>query len=164
MYVCKCVCVCVCVCVCACVCACVCVCLTVGCLHSIALSCPLSFIHTHTHPHPHPHTHTHILTYIHTPIHTHTHTHTHTISLDAGPSAVFYDLPPAPLLTLGMDAAPAWMVQSIESRYDLDNIHLATATKGVKAVFELEYILIEGSCTALGNNSPLRSVAVFLKS
>ena len=42
----------------------------------------------------------------------------------------------------------------MDAVYDLDNIHLETATSGVLGVFELEYILIEGNCLAADTHQP----------
>lgn len=39
-----------------------------------------------------------------------------------GPQAKFDQLPLKPLLTLGMDPPESWLVESVESVYDLDNI------------------------------------------
>lgn len=41
-----------------------------------------------------------------------------------GPYAAFYDMPQMPLLTLGMDPPESWLVESVRSPYDLDNIFL----------------------------------------
>jgi hypothetical protein len=51
---------------------------------------------------------------------------------------VFSLLPPAPLLTFGLHAPAAWMVQAVSAEHDLDNIHLEAAPAGVTSVFELE--------------------------
>ena len=42
----------------------------------------------------------------------------------AGPQAVFSNLPHQPILTLGVDAPEGWLVESVRTQYDLDNIHL----------------------------------------
>lgn len=60
------------------------------------------------------------------------------------PAAIFKDMPTAPLLTVGMHVPPAWLVQAEKSPYDLDNIHLQSAPKGVFAEFALEYLMLEG--------------------
>ena len=41
-----------------------------------------------------------------------------------GPVARFLDLPHKSLLTLGMEPPEAWLVESVSSVYDLDNILL----------------------------------------
>ena len=60
------------------------------------------------------------------------------------PTATFKDMPTAPVLTVGMHVPPAWMVQAEKSPYDLDNIHLESAPKGVFAEFVLEFLMLEG--------------------
>jgi UDP-glucose:glycoprotein glucosyltransferase len=60
------------------------------------------------------------------------------------PTATFKDMPTAPVLTVGMHVPPAWMVQAEKSPYDLDNIHLESAPKGVFAEFKLEFLMLEG--------------------
>lgn len=64
-------------------------------------------------------------------------------------SLSFYGLPADPIYTLGMDVSQTWLVRPRESPYDLDNIHLATIpederAKGVTAVFDLDFLVIEG--------------------
>jgi UDP-glucose:glycoprotein glucosyltransferase len=66
-------------------------------------------------------------------------------SLLPGPRAVFRQLPPAPLLTLGMETPTSWMVQSELCTYDLDNIHLQEASGNVYALFRLIFLTVEGS-------------------
>ena len=44
--------------------------------------------------------------------------------LSGGPHAVFTNLPHKPILTLGVDAPESWLVESVRTQYDLDNIHL----------------------------------------
>ena len=39
--------------------------------------------------------------------------------------AMFAGLPESPLLTLSLQVPHAWFVESVQSVYDLDNIHLA---------------------------------------
>ena len=41
-----------------------------------------------------------------------------------GPSAKFTDLPQKSLLTLGMQPPESWLVESVRTQYDLDNILL----------------------------------------
>ena len=64
--------------------------------------------------------------------------------LSPGPSAVFTSLPQSPLFTLNLDVPDSWMVQSVYSPYDLDNIHMASVEREMYAEYELEYILVEG--------------------
>ena len=44
--------------------------------------------------------------------------------MSVGPAAVFQDLPQKPILTLTLDAPESWLVESVKTTYDLDNIHL----------------------------------------
>jgi hypothetical protein len=60
--------------------------------------------------------------------------------------AIFKRLPAAPLLTLILHTPTAWMSQALHSTYDLDNIHLDSANGPVRATFELQHLLLEGSC------------------
>lgn len=41
-----------------------------------------------------------------------------------GPVATFLDIPEAPLLTLNMITPEGWLVETVHSNCDLDNIHL----------------------------------------
>lgn len=56
----------------------------------------------------------------------------------------FKGLPSEALLNVGMDVPPAWLVASKVSVHDLDNVKLSSIKSDVKAVYELENILIEG--------------------
>lgn len=42
----------------------------------------------------------------------------------AGPVAKFLDIPESPLLTLNMITPEGWLVETVHSNCDLDNIHL----------------------------------------
>lgn len=45
-------------------------------------------------------------------------------SFSAGPMAKFLDMPQSPLFTLNLNTPESWMVESVNTRYDLDNIYL----------------------------------------
>ncbi|CDS00844.1 hypothetical protein [Sporisorium scitamineum] len=65
------------------------------------------------------------------------------------PELRFFDMPEDAVLTLGLDAPAPWLTMPMEAVYDLDNIRLADVPsgsrgKGVKAVYELKHLLIEG--------------------
>lgn len=45
-------------------------------------------------------------------------------SFSPGPLAKFLDMPQTPLFTLNLNTPESWMVESIHTRYDLDNIYL----------------------------------------
>ncbi|XP_031790847.1 UDP-glucose:glycoprotein glucosyltransferase 2 [Piliocolobus tephrosceles] len=63
-----------------------------------------------------------------------------------GPVAKFLDIPESPLLTLNMITPEGWLVETVHSNCDLDNIHLKNTEKTVTAEYELEYLLLEGHC------------------
>lgn len=63
--------------------------------------------------------------------------------------ALFSSIPEEPLLTMGFEVPPAWVVVSKDSIHDLDNIVLSNLSPsargtGIDAVYELKYILIDG--------------------
>ncbi|KAJ9478404.1 Killer toxin-resistance protein 5 [Pseudozyma hubeiensis] len=65
------------------------------------------------------------------------------------PELRFFDMPEEAVLTLGLEAPAPWLTMPVEAVYDLDNIRLAdvpstSRAKGVKAVYELKHLLIEG--------------------
>lgn len=45
-------------------------------------------------------------------------------SFAPGPMAKFLDMPHSPLFTLNLNTPESWMVESVHTRYDLDNIYL----------------------------------------
>uniref|UniRef100_H0WPZ6 UDP-glucose ceramide glucosyltransferase-like 1 n=1 Tax=Otolemur garnettii TaxID=30611 RepID=H0WPZ6_OTOGA len=63
-----------------------------------------------------------------------------------GPVAKFLDIPESPLLTLNMITPEGWLVETVHSNCDLDNIHLKDTERTVMAEYELEYLLLEGHC------------------
>jgi UDP-glucose:glycoprotein glucosyltransferase len=61
----------------------------------------------------------------------------------------FSNLPEEPIYTLAMEVPQPWLVRPKESEHDLDNIHLASLAPneratGVKALFDLDFLVIEG--------------------
>ena len=65
--------------------------------------------------------------------------------------AAFSNLPTKPILTLGLDTPNAWLVQLSKSKYDLDNIILDNVNDDFNsnylfAQYQLENILVQGSC------------------
>lgn len=42
----------------------------------------------------------------------------------SGPIAKFLDMPQSPLFTLNLNTPESWMVESVRTPYDLDNIYL----------------------------------------
>lgn len=72
-------------------------------------------------------------------------------------SAVFSSIPNSALLTLGMATPENWLVESVRSPYDLDNIYLKEM-HSVWADFELEHLLLEGHCFELTTGNPPRGL------
>ncbi|CCF53656.1 uncharacterized protein UHO2_02943 [Ustilago hordei] len=70
----------------------------------------------------------------------------------------FFNMPEEAVLTMGLDAPAPWLTMPVEAVYDLDNIRLSDVPsssrgKGVKAVYELKHILIEGHAREKSANS-----------
>lgn len=73
--------------------------------------------------------------------------------------AHFADIPTSPLLTLGMVTPENWLVESVKTSYDLDNIHLEEVEEsGIYADFELEHLLLEGHCFEQSSGNPPRGL------
>ncbi|KAJ8384299.1 hypothetical protein AAFF_G00206560 [Aldrovandia affinis] len=51
-------------------------------------------------------------------------------SFAPGPVATFLDMPHSPLFTLNLNTPESWMVESVRTRYDLDNIYLEEVEGG----------------------------------
>ena len=78
---------------------------------------------------------------------------------------VFESLPVQPLYTLAMDVPSSWLVRPREALYDLDNIQLTNLSPtdaSVDAVFELDYLVIEGHARETVMNSPPRGLQLQL--
>ncbi|KAK7083347.1 UDP-glucose:glycoprotein glucosyltransferase 1, partial [Halocaridina rubra] len=78
--------------------------------------------------------------------------------MTAGPYARFVGLPESPILTLNYHAPENWLVEVVESVYDLDNIKLESVESGVHSEFELEYLLLEGHCFEQSSGNPPRGL------
>uniref|UniRef100_A0A8C4VCI4 UDP-glucose ceramide glucosyltransferase-like 1 n=1 Tax=Falco tinnunculus TaxID=100819 RepID=A0A8C4VCI4_FALTI len=79
----------------------------------------------------------------------------------AGPIAKFLDMPQSPLFTLNLNTPESWMVESVRTPYDLDNIYLEEVTeinKMLSAEYELEYLLLEGHCYDITTGQPPRGL------
>jgi len=82
--------------------------------------------------------------------------------------ALFLRVPEDPLLTMGLEVPPAWVVVSKESVHDLDNIVLSKLSgshreTGIRAIYELKNILIDGHARDVTQgNSPPRGVQIIL--
>ncbi|XP_069323188.1 UDP-glucose:glycoprotein glucosyltransferase 2 [Eulemur rufifrons] len=75
-----------------------------------------------------------------------------------GPVAKFLDIPESPLLTLNMITPEGWLVETVQSNCDLDNIHLKDTEKTITAEYELEYLLLEGYCFDTMTEKPPRGL------
>ncbi|KAG8580308.1 hypothetical protein GDO81_007237 [Engystomops pustulosus] len=78
--------------------------------------------------------------------------------LSPGPIAKFLDMPQSPLFTLNLNTPDSWMVESVRTPYDLDNIYLEEVDSIVAAEFELEYLLLEGHCFDVSTGQPPRGL------
>ncbi|XP_075964586.1 UDP-glucose:glycoprotein glucosyltransferase 1 isoform X1 [Anarhichas minor] len=79
-------------------------------------------------------------------------------SFSAGPLAKFLDMPQSPLFTLNINTPESWMVESVHTRYDLDNIYLEEVENIVAAEYELEHLLLEGHCFDVSSGQPPRGL------
>uniref|UniRef100_A0A2K6P8Y8 UDP-glucose ceramide glucosyltransferase-like 1 n=2 Tax=Rhinopithecus roxellana TaxID=61622 RepID=A0A2K6P8Y8_RHIRO len=75
-----------------------------------------------------------------------------------GPIAKFLDMPQSPLFTLNLNTPESWMVESVRTPYDLDNIYLEEVDSIVAAEYELEYLLLEGHCYDITTGQPPRGL------
>ncbi|XP_034145677.1 UDP-glucose:glycoprotein glucosyltransferase 1 isoform X2 [Esox lucius] len=75
-----------------------------------------------------------------------------------GPLAKFLDMPQSPLFTLNLNTPESWMVESVRTRYDLDNIYLEEVDSVVAAEYELEHLLLEGHCFDVSTGQPPRGL------
>ncbi|XP_062849869.1 UDP-glucose:glycoprotein glucosyltransferase 1 [Trichomycterus rosablanca] len=79
-------------------------------------------------------------------------------SFTLGPLAKFLDMPQSPLFTLNLNTPESWMVESVRTRHDLDNIYLEEVDSIVAAEYELEYLLLEGHCFDVSTGQPPRGL------
>lgn len=79
-------------------------------------------------------------------------------SFAPGPIAKFLDMPHSPLFTLNIITPDSWMVESVRTPYDLDNIYLDEVDSIVAAEYELEYLLLEGHCYDITTGQPPRGL------
>ena len=84
------------------------------------------------------------------------------------PASIQFDhLPVEPIYTLAMEVPHSWLVRPRESIYDLDNIYLASLTgsdriTGVQAVFDLDFLVIEGHARDTTSSRPPRGLQLQL--
>ncbi|XP_039642059.1 UDP-glucose:glycoprotein glucosyltransferase 1 isoform X2 [Perca fluviatilis] len=79
-------------------------------------------------------------------------------SFSPGPMARFLDMPQSPLFTLNLNTPESWMVESVHTRYDLDNIYMEEVENIVAAEYELEHLLLEGHCFDVSSGQPPRGL------
>ncbi|KAG8224868.1 hypothetical protein J437_LFUL006462 [Ladona fulva] len=79
-----------------------------------------------------------------------------------GPMARFINMPTSVLLTQNMHVPENWLVESVRSPYDLDNIRLEDVESTVHSEFELEYLLLEGHCFEQTMGNPPRGLQITL--
>lgn len=73
------------------------------------------------------------------------------------------NLPGNSLLTLNMATPENWLVESVRTPFDLDNLHLAEIDgNSAFAEYELEHLLLEGHCFDITNGSPPRGLQFVL--
>ncbi|KAJ6624174.1 hypothetical protein B0H10DRAFT_1943373 [Mycena sp. CBHHK59/15] len=73
--------------------------------------------------------------------------------------AIFEGLPIEPIYTLVMDVPPSWLVRPREALCDLDNIQLGNLSPqghSLGAVFDLDYLVVEGHARDPLTNAPPR--------
>lgn len=66
-----------------------------------------------------------------------------------------------------MDVPQAWLVRPREAKYDLDNIQLSALSqddesRGLQAVFDLDFLVVEGHAREPKSNSPPRGLQLQL--
>ena len=77
------------------------------------------------------------------------------------PDVTFADLPATPILTLGMDTPPSWIVSPRTSPHDLDNLVLGNVHGPVHVLFSLKQLLVEGHARE-ANDAPPRGLQLQL--
>lgn len=78
--------------------------------------------------------------------------------LQKGPIAKFTGLPSTSLLTQTLQIPDNWLVEVVNSVYDLDNIRLSDIQGPVHSNYELEFLLLEGHCFDATSGSPPRGL------
>ena len=79
----------------------------------------------------------------------------------------FENLAVDPIYTLALDEAHSWFVRPREAAYDLDNLQLSKLApedkeRGVSALFQLDYLVIEGHARDAITNGPPRGLQMQL--
>ncbi|XP_078432136.1 EMS-MUTAGENIZED BRI1 SUPPRESSOR 1 isoform X2 [Wolffia australiana] len=73
-----------------------------------------------------------------------------------GPRAFFSNMPLSKMLTMNLDVPEPWLVEPVIAVHDLDNILLENIgdERTLKAVFELESLVLTGHCSERGHDPP----------
>ncbi|XP_071839309.1 UDP-glucose:glycoprotein glucosyltransferase 1-like isoform X2 [Apostichopus japonicus] len=79
-------------------------------------------------------------------------------SFSNGPTGRFNDMPHDTLLTMNVMTPESWLVESVRTIYDLDNIKLSEIDNGILAEYELEHLLLEGHCFEQNTGQPPRGL------
>jgi UDP-glucose:glycoprotein glucosyltransferase len=80
------------------------------------------------------------------------------------PKASFKQLSQEHILTMNMDVQETWLTGLTYSIYDLDNIKLSEVEgTNLEARYQLENIIVSGSCFAMNSNEPPRGLQLELK-
>lgn len=79
-----------------------------------------------------------------------------------GPYAKFSALPTTPLLTQNLQVPENWLVEVVQSVYDLDNIKLVDINGPVHSEYDLEHLLLEGHCFDANTGAPPRGLQFVL--
>jgi UDP-glucose:glycoprotein glucosyltransferase len=76
----------------------------------------------------------------------------------------FDDLPTAPIYTMVVDAPISWVVRPREALHDLDNLQLSHLhhDENIEAVYDLDYIVVEGHARESHNNAAPRGLQLQL--
>eukprot|EP01064_Diplonema_japonicum_P006715 TRINITY_DN14558_c0_g1_i1.p1 TRINITY_DN14558_c0_g1~~TRINITY_DN14558_c0_g1_i1.p1 ORF type:complete len:1459 (+),score=441.66 TRINITY_DN14558_c0_g1_i1:31-4407(+) len=81
----------------------------------------------------------------------------------ATPAATFARLPEQQVLTMAVHEPEPWIVTTKEALHDLDNIKLSDVrTNTLTAKYELDYILVSGSCVDTVTGQPPRGLPLVL--
>ena len=83
--------------------------------------------------------------------------------LSSGPIARFSNLPAEVILTMHHHIPDNWLIEPVESIYDLDNIKLSSVeAASVHSEFELDHLLLEGHCFEAFTGNPPRGMQLTL--
>ncbi|KAJ8030685.1 UDP-glucose:glycoprotein glucosyltransferase 1 [Holothuria leucospilota] len=79
-------------------------------------------------------------------------------SFSSGPTGRFNDMPQDTLLTMNVLTPESWLVESVRTIHDLDNIKLSEVENSILAEYELEHLLLEGHCFEQNTGQPPRGL------